>query len=308
MRGIIIIISLFISFAGWSQQIAQYSQWSFNQFAINPALAGVKRCLDVRTAVRSQWAGFEGAPTSGLFTINAPLNKKKKRYNDSFHGLGGKIERDVFGSFNNFSLSMAYALHFPIGKDHQLSFGVSAGIQQFGFDHTKATTIDADPAVAQSSNQMLFPLLGLGAWYNSKNFYFGAAVDQLAKNKWEDVGFASRFRLHTKIQTGTKFTFDNDNSVLPGILFRIPPAGPMSFDVNVMFDFKDQFLLGVGYRNVDAFIGFFKVNIKQFTIGYSFDYVTSAIRGGNFHTHEISLQYSGCRRGPRSKTSCSLFE
>lgn len=308
MRVFIVTISFLISFSGWSQQTAQYSQWSFNQFAINPALAGVKRCLDVRTAVRAQWAGFEGAPQSGLFTINAPLNKKKKRYNDSFHGLGGKIERDVFGSFNNFSLSMAYALHFPIGKDHRLSFGASAGLQQFGFDHTQATTIEADPAVAQSSNQMLFPLLGLGAWYNSNNFYFGAAVDQIAKNKWKDVGFASRFRLHTKIQTGTKFTFDNDNSILPGLLIRIPPAGPISFDVNVMFDFKNKFLLGVGYRNVDAFIGFFKVNIKQFTIGYSFDYVTSAIRGGNFHTHEISLQFSGCRRGPRSKSACPLFE
>src|SRR5690554_1278478 len=109
MRKITTVILLFLSFSGLSQQIAQYSQWSFNQFAINPALAGVKRCLDVRTAVRAQWAGFEGAPQSGLFTINAPLNKKKKRYNDSFHGLGGKIERDVFGSFNNFSLSMAYA-------------------------------------------------------------------------------------------------------------------------------------------------------------------------------------------------------
>lgn len=307
MRIYSVLILLLISSFGRSQQITQYSQWSFNQFAINPALAGVKRCLDIKTAVRAQWLGFEDAPQSGFFTVNAPLNKKKKRLNDSFHGLGGKIERDIFGAFDNFSLSMAYALHFPIGKDHQLSFGASLGLQQLGFNHTKAVTIEADPAVAESSNQMLFPLLGAGVWYSSQNFYVGTAVDQLAKNKWENVGFASRFRIHTKIQAGTKFTFANDNSILPGILFRIPPAGPVSFDLNAMFDFQNQFALGVGYRNVDAFIGFLKVNIKQFTIGYSFDYVTSAIRGGNFHTHEISLQYSGCRRGARSERACPLF-
>lgn len=307
MRIYSVLILLLISSFGRSQQITQYSQWSFNQFAINPALAGVKRCLDIKTAVRAQWLGFEDAPQSGFFTVNAPLNKKKKRLNDSFHGLGGKIERDIFGAFDNFSLSMAYALHFPIGKDYQLSFGASLGLQQLGFNHTKAVTIEADPAVAESSNQMLFPLLGAGVWYSSQNFYVGTAVDQLAKNKWENVGFASRFRIHTKIQAGTKFTFANDNSILPGILFRIPPAGPVSFDLNAMFDFQNQFALGVGYRNVDAFIGFLKVNIKQFTIGYSFDYVTSAIRGGNFHTHEISLQYSGCRRGARSERACPLF-
>src|SRR5690554_4388102 len=132
MRIYSVLILLLISSFGRSQQITQYSQWSFNQFAINPALAGVKRCLDIKTAVRAQWLGFEDAPQSGFFTVNAPLNKKKKRLNDSFHGLGGKIERDIFGAFDNFSLSMAYALHFPIGKYHQLSFGASVGLQQFG--------------------------------------------------------------------------------------------------------------------------------------------------------------------------------
>lgn len=308
MRKIITLLILLLSFSGWSQQIAQYSQWSFNQFAINPALAGVKRCLDVRTAARAQWAGFDEAPVSGLFTVNAPLKKHKKRHNSSFHGLGGKIERDVYGPFNNFSLSLAYALHFPLQNEQRLSFGLSAGIQQFGFDHSNVSTIDPDPAVAQTTNQMLFPLIGLGAWYNSEIFYVGAAIDQIAKNKWEDVGFASRFRLHTKIQAGTKLTFDNDNSLLPGLLLRIPPAGPASFDINMMMDFKNQVMLGVGYRNVDAFIAFLKVNIQKFTIGYSFDYITSDIRGGNFHTHEISLQFSGCRRGPRSQSACPLFE
>lgn len=308
MRVRLIFLILTFAFSGWSQQTAQYSQWSFNQFAINPALAGVKRCLEVRTAVRAQWAGFEGAPNSGLFTINAPLKKRKKRYNDSFHGLGGKIERDVFGPFNNFALSMAYALHFPMDDGRRLSFGLSAGIQQFAFDQSQVTTIEADPAVAQSVNQALFPLLGFGVWYNSEKFYAGAAIDQVFGSKWEDVGFASRFRLHSKIQTGTKISLENNISLLPGVLFRFPPVGPISFDLNVMLDFQNTFMVGLGYRNTDAIIGFLKLNIKKFTIGYSFDYITSEIRGGNFHTHEISLQFSGCRKEKRSQSACPLFE
>ncbi|WP_107039064.1 PorP/SprF family type IX secretion system membrane protein [Brumimicrobium mesophilum] len=308
MRKFALLLILILSFTGWSQQTTQYSQWSFNQFAINPALAGVKNCLEVRTAVRAQWAGFDGAPTSGLFTINAPLKKKKKYYYDSFHGLGAKIERDVFGPFNNFALTIAYALHFPLGDHHRISFGLSGGLQQFAFDQTQVTTIDPDPAVAQSSNQMLFPLIGAGVWYNSKNYYIGGAIDQFLGSKWEDIGYASRFRLHTKIQAGTKFTFSNKTSLLPGVLVRFPPAGPVSFDLNLMLDFQDNFMVGIGYRNTDALIGFLKLNIKKFTIGYSFDYITSAIRGGNFHTHEISLQFSGCKKEKRAFNACPLFE
>ena len=155
---------------------------------------------------------------------------------------------------------------------------------------------------------MLFPLIGAGVWYNSKNYYVGGAIDQFLGSKWEDIGYASRFRLHTKIQAGTKFTFSNKTSLLPGVLLRFPPVGPISFDLNLMLDFQDNFMVGIGYRNTDALIGFLKLNIKKFTIGYSFDYITSAIRGGNFHTHEISLQFSGCKKEKRAFNACPLFE
>ncbi|MFA5573977.1 MAG: PorP/SprF family type IX secretion system membrane protein [Brumimicrobium sp.] len=311
MKKWLFLILFFIPTLTFGQQVSQYSQWSYNQFSINPALAGIKRCLEVKLGARAQWAGFDDAPVSGMLTINAPLIKNKKKFKDFFHGIGGKIERDQFGPFNNFSMSLAYAIHIPLGKtetNHRLSFGVGAGIQQFGFDQTKTTTIDPDPSVSQSANNLLFPLITFGGWYYSDLFYLGAAVDQLAMNNWKDVGYASRFRLHTKIQAGTRIGLPKENSLLPGILFRIPPAGPMSFDVNLMFDYQNIFSVGLGYRNRDAVIGLFKVNIRQFTIGYSFDFITSSIRGGNFHTHEISIQFSGCRKGKPTRSACPLFE
>ena len=305
---ILILIILFVSFKIHSQQIAQYSQWSFNHFSINPALAGIKNCLDVRTAYRLQWAGFDGAPESGIFTINAPLNKKRKNLNSSFHGIGGKVERDIFGNFNNFAVSIAYALHFPLDRGKMLSFGMSGGIQQFGFDHTNATTIDPDPAVAQSGNMFLIPLVGAGAWYNTERFFVGASIDQLARNRWEDLGMTSRFQLHGNLTAGTRWDLENNYSLLPSVLFRIPPAGPMSIDLNLMLDFSDRFLIGLGYRNVDALIAFARVKIKKITIGYSFDYITSNIQGGNYHTHEISLIYNNCRSKNTSISACPLFE
>jgi len=45
-----------------AQQLPQYTQWAFHQFALNPAHAGIKQCIDISTLYRNQWVGFEGAP------------------------------------------------------------------------------------------------------------------------------------------------------------------------------------------------------------------------------------------------------
>lgn len=308
MKWFKVITYLFITSFAFGQQLPQYSQWSFNQFSINPAMAGIKNCLDVRTAYRLQYLGFEGAPESGMFTINAPIKTKRKNLNSPYHGLGAKIERDVIGNFTDFAVTMAYALHFPLDKEKRLSFGLSGGVQQFSFDHTQATTVNPDPAVAQSANVFMVPLLGAGAWYNNEDFYVGASIDQVARNRWQDVGFASRFGIHTNLVTGTRWEFENGYSLLPSAILRIPPAGPVSFDINAMIDFKNNLMLGVGYRNTDAFIAFLRIRIGKLTVGYSFDFVTSSLQGGNFNTHELSVMFNTCKDRASKADACPLFE
>lgn len=293
----------------FGQQVSQYSQWSSNQFSINPALAGIKNCLDMRSMARAQWAGFEGAPISGLLTVNAPINSNPKSINSPFHGIGGKVEADQFGQFNNFALSLAYAIHFPLDNNNKrLSFGVNAGFQQYGFDHTSVVTINPDPSVSSSANMLLTPLIGAGAWYHTKTWYAGFSIDQLARNRWSDIGFASRFRIHSYLTTGTKLPINEMFTLQPQVLFRIPPAGPISADLNLMLDYNNLLKFGLGYRNTDALIAFFRINLNQFSVGYSFDYITSAIQGGHWNTHEISLFFNTCDNKKRAINACPLFD
>ena len=81
----------------FAQQLPQYTQWSSHQFAINPAHAGIKNCLDVHSLFRAQWLGFEGAPKSGFLTIAAPINGVRKHAYSPRHGIGAKIETDKIG-------------------------------------------------------------------------------------------------------------------------------------------------------------------------------------------------------------------
>ena len=71
-------LALFLASTGArAQQIAQYTQYVFNQFSVNPAVAGSKDCLDVRLCFRKQWRGFPGSPSTGLARLHVGIHTKK---------------------------------------------------------------------------------------------------------------------------------------------------------------------------------------------------------------------------------------
>ena len=59
----------------------------------NPASAGASPCLDMRLGVRSQWAGFEGAPMSSFASLSSQMGRGMVMS----HGLGGYVMTDDIG-------------------------------------------------------------------------------------------------------------------------------------------------------------------------------------------------------------------
>lgn len=306
-------LSLFCAFVFWSisifsQQLPQYTQWASHQFAINPAHAGIKNCLDVHSLYRMQWLGFEGAPKSGFLTLSAALKAKRKHWLSARHGLGAKIEIDNIGQFSSNRLNLAYAAHFNFSPDTRLSLGIYGGFVQFGYNPQNTITINPDPSVTKEST-FIKPDATFGAWWNGKSYYFGLVLQNLIPSKWDNIGTDSKFKLHTILNGGYQYAIDNKYSLLPAFLMKIPPAGPIALDLNLLFDYKNQFGLGIGYRNVDAFLilANFKIK-KQLSIQYSFDFILSPLRKGTVNSHELSLTFSTCKPKDNRTTKCSLFE
>ncbi len=299
---------LFCILSAGAQQLPQYSQWSLHQFSLNPAHAGIKKCVDVHALARAQWYGFDGAPQSGFITASIPLRSRRNKFLSARHGTGIKFERDQIGQFLTHRLNVAYAAHFNFTVDNRLSLGIYGGFVQFSYNHANSVTIDPDPTVQNEAN-FIAPDASFGAWWNGKNYYFGLILQNLIPYKWPAPGTDSRFRFHTTLNGGYRYRASENVSLLPGFIARIPPAGPPSIDLNVMADFKNQVAFGLGYRNTDALIVFASFKFKgQFSINYSFDYVLSSLRPGTINTHEFSLIYSGCKRPSSSTYSCPLFE
>ncbi|MBK8615138.1 MAG: type IX secretion system membrane protein PorP/SprF [Flavobacteriales bacterium] len=76
-----------------AQQIAQYTQYVFNQFSVNPAVAGSKDCLDVRLGFRQQWVGFPGAPVTAWASLHGATAQRQALPAEPPRGRGLHRER-----------------------------------------------------------------------------------------------------------------------------------------------------------------------------------------------------------------------
>lgn len=307
--NILIIVVLFCSKTIiLSQQIPQYTQWASHQFALNPAHAGIKSCIDIHSLYRIQWVGFEGAPKSGFLTLAVPIKTKPKQFFSPRHGMGLRFETDQIGQFNTNRINLAYAAHFNFTRETRLSLGIYAGIIQMGYDPSNTVTIQSDPSVTQEAS-FISPDASFGAWWNGENYYFGLVLQNLIRSKWVDLGNDSRYRFHTSLNAGYRLKLSDNISLFPAALVKIPPRGPVAIDLLANVDFSNKFSFGLGYRNTDALLFFagFKIN-QRFSVQYSFDLTLSPLRSFSSNTHELSISFAACKPENTNTSRCPLFE
>ena len=72
------------------QQSAIYSQYLFNNLAINPAYAGHDEVLSLTFLSRFQSVGIDGAPNTQTFSVHTPIRKDKI-------GLGLQLFHETIG-------------------------------------------------------------------------------------------------------------------------------------------------------------------------------------------------------------------
>lgn len=313
MRTLLSILSIAFVAMSFAQQMEHFTQYQFNQFAFNPAVAGTKNCIDVRTGYRFQWAGIDGAPQTGFVNAHAPLRFGKKNRN-SFgpkHGIGGQIKRDVFGPFSNLKLHVAYAIHLPIGRNWDLAFGTSFGFMHTGYNAGELTTELSDPALAGNSQSFTtFPDGKFGVWVNDKKMYFGLSVHNLFGNRMDEIGPEAKLQRHVYFTAGRSFNLEKNWSVIPSVFVMWTKATPIDFHLSALMDYDNKISFGLGLRRTDAITAQVRVKIFNWiSIGYSFDFVISKLTGNMWYTHEITGGFNSCSNyGNSSTTVCPSFE
>ena len=316
-RGMLVCLVMIALFCapttGRAQQISQYTQYVFNQFSVNPAVAGSKDCLDIRLGYRKQWSGFPGAPTTAWASVQGSIRPKGKPFVANRHGVGVWVEADDAGPYGYTDFYLAYAYHIQMAQDYFVSLGTFAGVKQMKFDAGEVAVADFDdPAVVGSQSSMVIPEITPGIWMYNKQGWMGLTLSQVLGNKVPKFGIGqTHLTRHYQFSAGRKFKVGKKTSLTPSTLMKLSPGSPLSLDLNVMLDFQKKIGIGVSYRNVDAFAAMFRVSfLKFFQVGYSYDITTSKVRVASSNTHEIILAITPCPPNDprRAIVRCPVWE
>lgn len=325
MKRIIFLLAFFtaLSFESSGQTVEQFSMYNFNHYLINPAAAGNDNHLDVALGYRRQWAGIKDAPStyyaSGHTLVNRPKTHQQSAirtsgtkpqlsrsggknifgsYKKMGHAVGGKMSSSQFGAFSKTEVMLTYAIHLPVYEDINLAFGLSAGLNSFSFDKTKASVLfDNDPAYDAYSNGQNANIFNsnTGTYIYSDKFYVGYSAHQILQNKLELANAdlsnqQAELDMHHFILGGYNYDLNNDIRLNPNLLLKKAGPTPFIVDYNLNVIYKQTISAGINYRSSKEIVGMFSMRFNHlFKAGYAFDFTTSELSEQASGSHEIFI-------------------
>jgi type IX secretion system PorP/SprF family membrane protein len=275
-----------------AQQTYMFTQYYFNPFLINPAIAGTNNYYQVRANNRFQWVGFGDGPITNALSMYGPSGSKKYDM-----GFGGNVVSDITGPVSTIALNGAYAYNFAINSEMRLSLGAALGFTQRKLDGTQVTMPDGkpDPALPNAVNAKLLPDASVGAYLYSSNFNVGFSANNLFNsktNKAIDSSTFNRLKSHFFLTVFYKYYINKDFQLEPGIIIKAVRPAPIQMDLTCRVIYQNMVSGGVAFRTRDAvsvMVGYTYEN--KLSIAYAYDIGITAIRKVNGGSHEIMLAY-----------------
>ena len=89
LATVFIIASVAVS----AQAKPSYTQYVLNNFALNPAVAGIENYTDIKISNRNQWSNIEGHPVTSYVSIHGPIGKSDYRTSATSFSVPGENPR-----------------------------------------------------------------------------------------------------------------------------------------------------------------------------------------------------------------------
>jgi type IX secretion system PorP/SprF family membrane protein len=269
-----------------AQQMQLSSQYMFNDFVINPAVAGTKDASFLSLSFRRQWVGMDEAPICQTLSGHTYLGKNV--------GVGGLVFNESYGPTRITGFGAALSYMFQVSKKTKLSFGINPTFTQFTVNRNRLITeIPGDNTVLNSAQNGLAPDVNIGALWFNDDFNLGVTGFNLIESKKDlyDVGkpITNKVNRAIYINGGYRFKVAEKFAIKPSVLYRLMFNAPSQLDGNVQFIYNNNYWLGISYRSGDATSILLGMRFNRIMVGYSYDYTLTKLSTYNSGTHEIFL-------------------
>lgn len=300
--AVFVVSALCFHEGAFAQNDVQFTQYWAVPTYYNPAATGDIDFVRIRGGARMQWVGIDNAPRSFLAAADMPVKIGKKRI-----GVGVNMSQESLGLFSNMLVNAqgSYKMKFLKGV---LSIGIQAGYYNTKFKGSEVYIPEGDdfhqpvdeaiPTRDVTGNSFD---LSAGLWYTHKYFTLGISclhlLEPTVRLDSEGAETAEVSQYETILKRALYFTASG-NIGLKNTLFELQPSMMVKTDFDnfaaelTMRAMYNKFLsFGIGYRYKDAVSAMIAAEFKNFFIGYSYDYPTSAISKASSGSHEVVVGY-----------------
>ncbi len=307
-KTLYILAFLFVSGSVVSgQQLPIYSQYLYNKFLINPAVAGSDGYTSWNLTAREQWVGYSGAPRT--FSVSGQTRFLKRSYilkgnssgkqvyrpkSDGRVGVGGYIFSDRNGLISRTGLQGSYAYHTWLRNSTQLSFGLSFTGYHYKIDQTQISFEDPDePWLNNELRRGIFvPDASFGIYLLNLRYNVGFSAEQLFGGSAKIGSRAYKyFRMDRHYYLFGSYSFEL-NSMMeldPSFLVMMSEQFRPHADIGLTYTYNKAFWTGLSYRTNGAIIANVGVKHNKMFIGYAFDFTLQEIQRITYGTHEITI-------------------
>lgn len=301
-----------ISCETMAQGDVQLSQYWAVPTLYNPGAAGTGAgdYVRIRGGARLQWMGIDNAPHTFLVAADSPLKIGRKRI-----GLGLNMNQESLGLFSNMLLNIQGSYKLRILKG-ELSIGVQGGYFNQKFKGSEIITPGGDDY--HDSNDEALPNQDL----NGSTFDLSAGLFYTRGKIWAGISALHIMQPTVRMSidgtdTGETMQYESTlprmiyfmgggNFAIKNTLFEMQPSLMVKTDLtsftaeaSIRGVYNKFLSAGLGYRWKDAISIMVGAEIKNFFIGYAYDYPLSPIGKASSGSHELiggyqlKLDFSG---------------
>ncbi|MCK5708873.1 MAG: PorP/SprF family type IX secretion system membrane protein [Candidatus Aureabacteria bacterium] len=263
-----------------AQTVYQGNLYPYFKYTLNSAYAGADGYKSLFLDYRNASNSIQGSPTQMMFAYNMPV------FNNM--GLGVRLENHTEGLFGFFTGLVDYSYFVKLNNNQYLRFGISGGISNSQLDNSKIVASDPSAIVEIASKYFLGTTFEstVGIVYQWDNLSFELSAPRL-------FGTGKVFKPNFSSSLSYNFyTLDNQLVLQAGVLLFYKPSTPLVYDINLTAEIKQNFMIGIGYRNRPGLVLSAGLLFDEIKVFYA-----AELGIGNYSNifntiHEISVGYT----------------